>query len=51
MDASGAPLPNARVDIWHCNAAGLYSGYAGQGDKQGISTKGSTFLRTSTSRC
>ncbi|MFC5519543.1 intradiol ring-cleavage dioxygenase [Polaromonas jejuensis] len=45
MDASAAPLPNMRVDIWHCNAAGLYSGYAGQGDQRSTSTKGSSFLR------
>lgn len=24
------PLPNAVVEIWHCNALGYYSGYAGQ---------------------
>jgi protocatechuate 3,4-dioxygenase beta subunit len=45
MDASGAPLPGLRVDIWHCNAAGLYSGYAGQGDNRRTSTVGATFLR------
>lgn len=45
MDSSGAPLPGLRVDIWHCNAAGLYSGYAGQGDNRRTSTVGATFLR------
>lgn len=24
------PMPNAVVEIWHCNALGYYSGYAGQ---------------------
>lgn len=47
MNSSGAPLPGLRVDIWHCNAAGLYSGYAGQGDNRRISTVGATFLRGS----
>ncbi|MFC6280180.1 MULTISPECIES: intradiol ring-cleavage dioxygenase [Polaromonas] len=45
MDSSGAPVPNARVDVWHCNAAGIYSGYAGQGDSRNISAVGVTFLR------
>lgn len=45
MDSSGAPVPNARVDVWHCNAAGIYSGYAGQGDRRNTSTVGATFLR------
>lgn len=44
-DETGAPLPKARVDVWHCNAAGLYSGYAGQGDDRRVSTEGKTFLR------
>lgn len=47
MDSGGAPLPGMRVDIWHCNAAGLYSGYAGQGEDRRISTVGATFLRGS----
>lgn len=25
-----APIPNAIVDIWHCDLNGIYSGYAGQ---------------------
>lgn len=45
MDAAGTPLPGLRVDIWHCNAAGLYSGYAGQGENRRTSTVGATFLR------
>jgi protocatechuate 3,4-dioxygenase beta subunit len=35
------PLPGALVDVWHCDAAGLYSDVSdGQGD-----TRGSKFLR------
>ncbi len=45
VDETGAPLTNARIDLWHCNAAGLYSGYAGQGDDRQASTLGQTFLR------
>lgn len=45
VDAAGAPFAGARVDIWHCNAAGVYSGYAGQGDDGSVDTRGATFLR------
>lgn len=47
VDAGCKPLPGARVDIWHCDATGLYSNYAGQGDDRSspVSTKGETFLR------
>jgi protocatechuate 3,4-dioxygenase beta subunit len=38
-------LPDARLDIWHCNAAGIYSGYAGQVDDRQTSALGKTFLR------
>jgi protocatechuate 3,4-dioxygenase beta subunit len=41
--ATCVPLSGARVDVWHCDAAGVYSGYDGQG-KTG-STEGQTFLR------
>ena len=34
-----APLAGAQVDIWHCNASGVYSDEAGQG------TTGQTWLR------
>jgi len=44
-DRKGAPCAGLRVDIWHCDAAGLYSGYAGQGEEHSVSTKGKTFLR------
>lgn len=33
------PIPGAAVDVWQCNAAGIYSGFANQG------TEGQTFLR------
>lgn len=39
------PLANARVDVWHADASGIYSGYSGQGDKHDTSTKGQTYLR------
>lgn len=43
--ATCRPIGGARVDVWHCDATGQYSGYAGQGDDQSISTKGEKFLR------
>jgi protocatechuate 3,4-dioxygenase beta subunit len=42
VDALCAPLPGARVDIWHCDAIGLYSGYARQPAGDGT---GETFMR------
>jgi protocatechuate 3,4-dioxygenase beta subunit len=45
VDESCLPLPNARVDIWHCDAKGHYSGYPGQGDGRDIDTTGEKFLR------
>lgn len=49
VDVHGRPLAGKRVDLWHCNAAGVYSGYAGQTDDQDrpVSTRGQTFLRGS----
>ena len=44
-DVQSMPLPGCRVDLWQCDAAGLYSGYAGQGDSGTVSTLGKTFLR------
>ncbi|MDP4025478.1 intradiol ring-cleavage dioxygenase [Methylobacterium sp. NEAU 140] len=41
-----APVAGARVDVWHCDAQGLYSGYPGQGET-GADTTGQTFLRGS----
>ncbi|AGK58553.1 intradiol ring-cleavage dioxygenase [Hyphomicrobium denitrificans 1NES1] len=40
-----APIPNARVDVWHADAQGIYSGYSGQGPNYDTSTKGESFLR------
>ncbi len=39
------PIANARIEIWHADASGVYSGYAGQGPARDISTKGESFLR------
>ena len=42
------PIPKARVDIWHADARGLYSGYSGQyGNTTAAdgNTEGKTFLR------
>jgi len=43
--ATCRPIEGARVDVWHCDATGQYSGYDRQGDDGGISTKGEKFLR------
>lgn len=45
VDAACMALPGARIDIWHCDATGLYSGYAGQGDDRNTDTTGETFMR------
>jgi len=45
VDAACRPIEGARVDLWHCDAAGLYSGYPGQGDDRGTDTSGQTFMR------
>lgn len=39
------PIPSARVDVWHADARGVYSGYPAQGDARNISAKGKTYLR------
>jgi protocatechuate 3,4-dioxygenase beta subunit len=33
--ATGQPVPNAAVDIWHCDAQGIYSGFSGHGPGPG----------------
>lgn len=43
VDALCQPLGGARVDIWHCDATGVYSGYANQ--TGGVDTTGETFMR------
>lgn len=45
IDQTGLPFMGALVDIWHCNAQGVYSGFAGQGDTHDIDATGQTFLR------
>ncbi len=45
LGQDATPLKGARVDIWHCDATGVYSGYEGQGDDRQIATKGQTWLR------
>lgn len=39
------PLEDVRVDVWHADARGVYSGYDSQGDKRDISAKGEDYLR------
>jgi len=42
------PIPKARVDLWHADATGIYSGYEhqdGNGTSGDRSAKGKTFLR------
>jgi protocatechuate 3,4-dioxygenase beta subunit len=36
-----SPIANARVDIWHCDKDGVYSGY----NQPGANTVGQTFMR------
>lgn len=38
-------IHDARVDIWHCDAKGLYSAFAGQSDSHNVDATGKTFLR------
>ena len=45
VDRECRPLAGKRVDIWHCDAQGLYSGYPGQGDGRDVDTSGQKFLR------
>lgn len=48
LDAQSCrPLSGMRVDLWHADARGEYSGFDGQGDSDRISTRGRTFLRGS----
>ena len=43
QDESCIPLRDLAVDVWHCDAAGVYSGFPGQ--LGGLDTSGQTFLR------
>ncbi|MCP3440289.1 intradiol ring-cleavage dioxygenase [Bradyrhizobium sp. CCGUVB14] len=38
-------IHDARIDIWHCDAKGLYSAFAGQSDNHNVDATGQTFLR------
>ena len=41
------PIQDALVDIWHTDVAGVYSGYARQGEQGDVDATGETFLRGS----
>ncbi|WP_305884456.1 intradiol ring-cleavage dioxygenase [Notoacmeibacter sp. MSK16QG-6] len=43
VDATCKPIANARVDVWHASAEGIYSGISGGG--QSVDTSGQTFCR------
>ena len=45
VDEDCRPVEGARVDVWHCDAAGNYSGFARQGSDRALDTRGETFLR------
>jgi protocatechuate 3,4-dioxygenase beta subunit len=45
VNAACVALQGARVDFWHCDATGVYSGYANQGDDRTVDTTGETFMR------
>ena len=40
-NAGCAPVSDARIDVWHCDADGVYSGYG----QPGVDTTGETFCR------
>jgi protocatechuate 3,4-dioxygenase beta subunit len=42
---SCVPISGARVDVWHCDARGIYSAFPGQGDAHNIDQSNKTFLR------
>jgi protocatechuate 3,4-dioxygenase beta subunit len=42
---SCTPVAGARVDIWHCDARGLYSAFPNQGDARNVDQSSTTFLR------
>ena len=44
VDADCTPIEGARVDVWHCDAEGNYSGVSGNGNAD---MSGKTFLRGS----
>lgn len=45
VDQTAMPFAGALVEVWHCDARGVYSGFVGQGDNGDIDARGRTFLR------
>lgn len=45
VDEDCRPIEGARVDAWHCDAAGDYSGFSRQGSDRARDTTGETFMR------
>jgi len=45
VDEAGLPYTGALVDIWHCDAQGVYSGFEQPGGQAVTDMKGRTFLR------
>lgn len=46
VDATScSPIKDAAVDVWHCDAEGVYSGFVGGGGPGGGTTNDLTFLR------
>jgi protocatechuate 3,4-dioxygenase beta subunit len=45
VDERGLPYAEALVDIWHCNAQGIYSGFQEPDGQAVVDIKGRTFLR------
>lgn len=45
LGADCRPIPSARVDLWHCDAGGLYSGYRQPGEDGEIDLRRQFFLR------
>jgi len=46
LDEKGNPLPGARIDLWHCDASGRYSGFGTMpGEEAPPEVKAATFLR------
>lgn len=41
LDESCQPIPDAVVEVWHCNALGIYSGFEAQSQGQSQSDSGS----------
>ena len=50
VNANCAPIKNARVDIWHCDKDGYYSGFVNDGYLGAIDNSGKTFYVASSSQ-